>query len=690
MSKLVECVPNFSEGRNKEIIDAVASAISQTEGCRLLDVDPGVSTNRTVYTFVGSPEAVVEGALNAARVAYKMIDMSKHKGEHPRMGALDVCPFIPVRNVTMAECVSCANNFGERLAKELRVPVYLYGEAARQDSRRSLPAVRAGEYEALPTKLKNPEWNPDFGDPVFVPSWGATASGARKFLLAYNINLLTTKELAHRIALNIREGGRGKAEPGRLKKVQAIGWYLEEENMAQVSANLLDYEVTPLHVVYEETRKDAKELNLPIFGSQLVGLVPLQALLMSAEYYIKEENLFLLEEEHKIRLVTNRLGLDSLAPFEPQKRIIEYLVQDHSSRALVTQTLEGFVRSVSARTATPGGGSVSAAVAAMGAALGCMVGQMTYGKRQFESLDGVMRELIPPFHHAVDDLLNMVDADSNAFQSYMAALKLPKSTEQEQQKRFAALQDGLKEAVGVPLSLAMKINTLWKPLQELFKHGNTACRSDIQVAAKALEMGVFGAYFNVLINLREIKDEEFKNQTEKKATELLDEAKNNTSQLRANVGQLFSYFSIVNTKKTVKDSLGMLLQATLLSKDLTQARSLLALNHIQDTPALPNLHLVVILEVILEVVSLHSNPVTMATMATMAMELRDVLLSTLLDIQLAVILMEGIKESTRSISTTDMGTDMGMDMESEYKIISYTLLYPVAVAVDTGECTPLQ
>ncbi|XP_040213541.1 formimidoyltransferase-cyclodeaminase isoform X2 [Rana temporaria] len=467
MAKLVECVPNFSEGRNKEIIDAIAAAISQTEGCRLLDVDPGASTNRTVYTFVGSPEAVIEGALNAARVAFKMIDMSKHKGEHPRMGALDVCPFIPVRNVTMAECISCANIFAEKLAKELHVPVYLYGEAARSESRKALPAVRAGEYEALPTK------------------------------------------------------------PGRLKKVQAIGWYLQEESMAQVSANLLDYEVTPLHVVYEETRKDAKELGLPIFGSQLVGLIPLQALLMSAEYYIKEENLFLLEEEHKIRLVINRLGLDSLAPFEHRKRIIEYLVQDTLSGALITQTVKEFVRGVGARTATPGGGSVSAAVSAMGAALGCMVGQMTYGKRQFESLDGVMRELIPPFYHALGDLLDLVDADSNAFSSYMAALKLPKGTEEQQQKRFAALQDGLKEAVGVPLSLAEKVNTLWKPLLELSKHGNTACISDLQVAAKALETGVFGAYFNVLINLREIKDEEFKSQTHGKATQLLEEAKNN-------------------------------------------------------------------------------------------------------------------------------------------------------------------
>ncbi|MEE6490750.1 hypothetical protein FKM82_015990 [Ascaphus truei] len=378
----------------------------------------------------------------------------------------------------------------------------------------------------LSIQLQAPEWVPDFGAPVFVPSWGATVSGARKFLIAYNVNLLTTKELAHRIALNIREGGRGPGQSGRLQKVQALGWFLQEENLAQVSTNLLDYERCPLHMVYEEVRKDAKELTLPVLGSQLVGLIPLKALLDSAEYYIQQENLFVLEEEHKIRLVINRLGLDSLAQFDPRQRIIEYLVQDDlSSSALVTQTVRGFVHSVRARSATPGGGSVAAAMSAMGAALGCMAGQMTYGKRQFEALDGVMRKLIPPFHCAADQLLSMVDADSSAFGSYMAALKLPKRTEEEQQKRSAALQEGLKEAVAVPLALAEKVSTLWSPLLELSQHGNIACKSDLQVAAKALETGVFGAYFNVLTNLREIKDEEFRSRTREKISRLLDEAK---------------------------------------------------------------------------------------------------------------------------------------------------------------------
>uniref|UniRef100_W5MQX6 Formimidoyltransferase-cyclodeaminase n=1 Tax=Lepisosteus oculatus TaxID=7918 RepID=W5MQX6_LEPOC len=521
MAKLVECVPNFSEGRNKEVIDAIANAISSTEGCSLLDVDPGPSTNRTVYTFVGSPQAVVEGALSAARIAFQLIDMTRHSGEHPRMGALDVCPFIPVKNVSMEECVSCGNRFGERLAEDLHVPVYLYGEAARKENRRSLPSIRAGEYEALPEKLKKLEWAPDFGPSTFVPTWGATVTGARKFLIAYNVNLLSTKEQAHRIALDIREQGRAKDQPGRLKKVQGIGWYLDEASLAQVSTNLLDFEETALHTVYEEICREAEELNLPVVGSQIVGLIPLKAVLDCAEFYMERDNLFILEEEHKVRLVVSRLGLDSLGPFVPKERIIEYMVEGaEQGERLASLPLQQFIRSVGARTAAPGGGSVSAAVAAMGAALGSMVGQMTYGKRQFERLDGVMRRLIPPFHHAMNELIAMVDADSTAFSSYMTALKLPKNTERE-----AAMQEGLKRAVRVPLSLAERVSVLWPSLKEMVLYGNLACKSDLQVAAKALETAVFGAYYNVVINLKDIKDESFKNETQKRASALLLEAR---------------------------------------------------------------------------------------------------------------------------------------------------------------------
>ncbi|XP_021112089.1 formimidoyltransferase-cyclodeaminase isoform X12 [Heterocephalus glaber] len=512
MSQLVECVPNFSEGNNKEVIDAISGAIAQTPGCVLLDVDAGPSTNRTVCTFVGRPECVVSGALNAARIAWRLIDMSQHRGEHPRMGALDVCPFIPVRGVSMEDCVLCAQAFGQQLAEELSVPVYLYGEAAKVAGRRSLPAVRAGEYEGLPEKLKQAEWAPDFGPSTFVPSWGATVTGARKFLIAFNINLLGTKEQAHRIALNLREQGRGKDQPGRLKKVQGIGWYLEEKKLAQVSTNLLDFEVTALHTVYEETCREAQELSLPVVGSQLVGLVPLQALLDAAAFYCHRENLFVLEEEHRIRLVVSRLGLDSLAPFSPAERVIEYLVPEGPEQSLLDLSLRDFVREVGARSAAPGGGSVAAAAGAMGAALACMAGQVTYGRRRFEHLDAAMRRLIPPFHKAAAQLAPLVDADAQAFAACLEAMKLPRNTPEEGNRHAAVLQQRLRQAVEVPLALAETVSPLWPVLRELALCGNLACRSDLQVAAKALETSVFGAYFNVLTNLRDMADEAFKEQ----------------------------------------------------------------------------------------------------------------------------------------------------------------------------------
>ncbi|XP_059502997.1 formimidoyltransferase-cyclodeaminase isoform X2 [Stegostoma tigrinum] len=494
MVRLVECVPNFSNGQNKEVIDAIADAISRTDGCSLLDVDPGPSTNRTVYTFVGSPEAVVEGALNAAQVAFDLIDMTMHR-------------------------------------------VYLYAEAAHDERRRTLPSIRAGEYEGLPKKLQNPEWSPDFGRATFVPRWGATVTGARNFLIAFNVNLLSTKEQAHRIALNIREQGRGRDQPGRLNKVQAIGWYLEEANIAQVSTNLLDFEVTPLHTVFEEVCKDAKDLDLPVVGSQIVGLIPLKSLMDAAEFYTKKENLFILEEEHKVQLVINRLGLNSLAPFNAKERIIEYMVQEEQESLLVSLPLREFIRSVGARSAAPGGGSVTAAVAAMGAALGSMVGLMTYGKRQFDQLDGSMRRLITPFHRTMNELITMVDNDSNAFNSYMAALKLPQSTSAERERREAAMQEGLKKAINVPLSLAEKVNSLWPVLKEMATYGNIACKSDLQVAAKALELGVFGAYYNVIINLKDMKEQDFSTKARARALDLLEEARRNTVQVLELMGK---------------------------------------------------------------------------------------------------------------------------------------------------------
>lgn len=511
-AKIVECVPNFSEGQSKDVIDAIAEAIKATEGVSLLDVDPGPSTNRTIYTFVGSPDAVIEGALNAARKAHKLIDMKKHKGEHPRLGALDVCPFVPVQGVEIEECIYCARKFGEKLAAELKVPVYLYGYASNHEYRSKVALIRTGEYEGLKDKLNNPEWKPDYGPVEFVPCWGATMSGARNFLVAYNVNLLGTKEQAQRIALNIREQGRSKDQPGRLKCCQAIGWWLDEHNLAQVTTNITDHETTPLHSVYDEVSNDAKELKLAVTGSQIVGLVPLKCILQVADYYIHKENLFVLEEDQKIHLAINRLGLNSLGPFNPKERIIEYMLPDEQLGPLVKKSLYDFVHAVGSRTPVPGGGSVSAAVAAMGAAIGAMVGQMTYGKRQWEKYDEQMRKLIPVMHYTMKEIITYVDADTSAFNDYLAALRLPKNTPEEAAIRERALDEGLKKAITVPMNMARAVSKIWDSLKDLARIINIGAKSDLQVGLRCLELGVVGAYHSILVNVEGVKDERYKSE----------------------------------------------------------------------------------------------------------------------------------------------------------------------------------
>jgi glutamate formiminotransferase/formiminotetrahydrofolate cyclodeaminase len=509
MRKLVECVPNFSEGRDPAVIEAIAEAVRATEGCTLLDVDPGRSTHRTVFTFVGSPESVVEGALAAARVARERIDMRTHTGEHPRVGAMDVCPFVPVSGVSMDDCVGLANAFGERLAAELGVPVYLYGQAARADHRRTLRQIRAGEYEALGERIRTPEWKPDYGPAELVPRWGATCAGARDFLIAYNVNVLGTKEQAHRIALDIREQGRGPDQPGRLEAVRAIGWWVDEYGLAQVSINLEDYKTTPPHVAFEGCVERAEALNLAVAGSELVGLIPLQAMLAAADHYIEKENLFILDERQKIRLVVDRLGLASIQPFVPEKRIIEYMIPGEEE-PLASMSVRAFVERVGARTSTPGGGSASALIAAVGAALGAMVGWMTYGKRRFEARDATMRRLIPPLHEAMRDLLPMIDRDTRAFDAYLEATSLPRETDEEKAVRHRAMQDGLKAAVQVPLEVMCLADRAWDAMVEMATHGNIASRSDLETGARALECGIWGASRNVVINLPGIEDEAYR------------------------------------------------------------------------------------------------------------------------------------------------------------------------------------
>ena len=526
MGKIVECVPNFSEGRNKKTIKAIADAIEQTKGCRLLDVDPGKSTNRCVYTFVGSPEAVLQGAINSAKVAKQKIDMAFHKGEHHRMGALDVCPFIPVAGVTMEECVELSKEFGKRAAGELEIPIYLYEESSDLDYRKKLSQIREGQYEGLKHRISTEEWKPDFGPAKFIPQWGATVTGARSFLIAYNVNLLSTPNQAHRIALNLREAGRGEGEPGKLKEVKGMGWYVDDYNLAQVTVNLNNYRVTPLHTLFEEVKNEAEKLNIAVAGSEIVGVVPLEAMIMAADYYIEKENLFILEEDQKIRLAVERLGLKSVAPFNPEEKIIEYIIAIEKNEPLASLSVREFIKEVCSRSSAPGGGSASAAIAAMGAGLGSMAAKLTLGVRKFEDVDEKMRETIPALHDASNALVPMIDADTNAFADYAKALGIPSETLEEKEYRSEKMQQGLKKAIEIPLATMKLADSAWPSMIETAKYANIALKSDIEVGAKALETGIWGAYKNVMINTPQIHDNAYKKTTVKTAEEIKLNAEN--------------------------------------------------------------------------------------------------------------------------------------------------------------------
>ncbi|HSJ13719.1 MAG TPA: glutamate formimidoyltransferase [Longimicrobiales bacterium] len=544
MIRIVECVPNFSEGRDRAVIEEIADSIRQSPGVTLLDVDPGESTNRTVMTFVGEPEHMVEAAFRAAAAAHRLIDMSVHTGEHPRMGALDVCPFVPVSGVTMEECVALAREFGERVGRELNVPVYLYEEAQPQERRRALRDIRAGEYEGLAKKLARSEWRPDFGPAELVPRFGAMVTGARFFLIAYNVNILGTSNQAHRIALDLREQGRAVkgpdgrevVEPGRFRAVKGLGWHLEQFDIAQVSMNLDNYRVSPMHEVFEAAKERARALHVGVAGSEVVGLVPLEAILAAADYYIERENLFIIDERQKVRLAIDRLGLSSLHPFRPEEKIIEYMIERETDGPLIRRSMRGFVDAVAARTSAPGGGSVAALQGALGAALGAMVGWLTYGRRKYEHLDAELRAAIPPLVEVKEALLRAVDADTEAFGDYMAALALPKSTPEEADARKRALQEGLKQATLVPLRTMELADRAWEPLLRIARVGQYSSRSDVEVGAKALEAALYGAHRNVLINLDGIRDETFRDETAAAAAAFMERGRDRLVELQAVVG----------------------------------------------------------------------------------------------------------------------------------------------------------
>jgi len=536
MTALVECVPNFSEGRDKAVIDAISRAISAVGGVRLLDVDPGADTNRTVYTFVGEPGAVAEAAFRGAEAAAQLIDMSKHRGAHPRMGALDVCPIVPVSGITMDECVTVARALGRRLAEALALPVYFYEHAATRPDRRNLADIRAGEYEALEKKLADPAWKPDAGPAAFNARLGATVVGAREFLIAYNVNVNTREQkLANEVALNIREAGRLKRDakgevakdasgqdlrvPGRLKAVKAIGWYIEQYRQAQVSVNLLSYRTTPLHVVYETAREEAAKLGLTVTGSELVGLTPLEPLLEAGRFYLGRQGRSTgLPERELVEIAVQSLGLAQLSPFDPDKRVIEYAVRQPGP--LVSMNVERFVDEVSSNSPAPGGGSVSALAGSLGAALAAMVANLTVGKKGYESAWESSSSLARRAQAVKAALVAAVDEDTRAFDDVLAAMRLPKSNAAEQEARKAAIAAAYEKATSVPLATARLCLQALELCRDAAASGNRNSASDAGVGALLAKAGLEGALLNVRINLPSVAEGAFKKATLAEIAEL--------------------------------------------------------------------------------------------------------------------------------------------------------------------------
>lgn len=523
--KIVECVPNFSEGRDRNIIDGITSEISATEGVVLLDVDPGANTNRTVVTFVGTPEAAIEAAFKAIKRASELIDMSRHTGEHPRMGATDVCPFVPVSGVTMDDCAEMAKQLGRRVGEELGIPVYLYEYAATAPERQNLASIRVGEYEGLPEKLKDPKWKPDFGPAEFSAKAGATVIGAREFLIAYNINLNTRdRKLAHDIALTIRERGRWKRDENRKivrddegKKVRqegmfqnckAIGWYIDEYNRAQISINFTNYNVTPPHLVFEAVRKLAAEKGMRVTGSELVGLIPKAAILEAGTYYLRKQGKSTgIPERDIIEVAVMSLGLNDITPFDADQKVVEYRVEKVGDQ--VRRPVTGFVDEVSIDSPVPGGGSVAALCGALSAALSSMVSNLTHGKKGYEEVWDEVVEIAEKAQFLKDFFVRAVDRDSQAFDAVMDAMRLPKKSDEEIAARDEAIQEASKGAATVPLEVLRKAPEAIELARRIAEIGNVNSVSDAGVAGQCALTCAIGAAYNVLINLDGIEDEGF-------------------------------------------------------------------------------------------------------------------------------------------------------------------------------------
>jgi len=520
--RLVECVPNISEGRRPEVYEAAAKAAASAPGVTLLNVDPGAETNRTVITFVGEPEAVLEGAFRLTARAIELIDMSTHHGAHPRIGAVDVVPFVPVSGVTMEDCVALAHRLGERVGNELGVPVYLYEYAASQPARRNLADVRAGEYEGLADKLRARAWKPDFGPASFMPRSGATVIGARKFLVAFNVNLNTLdKRLANRVALDVREKGRMRRDeyaqpvldatgnpvwdPGILKSVRAVGWVIPEFGCAQISMNLTDLDVTPLHVAFDTCDERARERGLRITGSELVGLVPKSALLAAGRHYLRAMGRSTgVPESALIHVAMRTLGLSEVKAFDPAERIIEYCLGNPDR--LVSMTLRAFADELSTDSPAPGGGSVAALVGALGAALAAMVANLSHAKKGFESQQDGLDAIAVRGQEVKDRLLAAVDADTAAFDRLLEAMRLPKGTTEEQAARAAAIAGATVAAIEVPLGVLEACTEVIELCREVARIGLQASRSDAGTGAQVARAAAAGAYQNVCINLPGLSD----------------------------------------------------------------------------------------------------------------------------------------------------------------------------------------
>ena len=551
---LLECVPNFSEGRDLHVIRQITDAIEAVEGVKLLNVDPGKATNRTVVTFVGHPDAVIEAAYQSIKRASELIDMSKHKGEHPRMGATDVCPLIPINGISMEETAAYARKLAERVGNDIGISVFLYESAASSPQRKNLADIRAGEYEAMEKKLLLAEWKPDYGPTALNKRAGVTAIGARDFLVAYNVNLNTTSvRRANSVAFDIREKGRILREgdpvtgkivndengepvriPGACKSVKAIGWYIEEYGVAQISMNLTDINVTPLHIAFDECVKSAYNRGMRVTGSEIVGLVPKKVLIDAGRFFLSKQNLSQgLSEEQIIHIAIKSLGLDELGPFDPKTRVIEYMLEDKAQRPLINMSLKAFASETASDSPAPGGGSVAAYVGALGAALGAMVANLSAQKKGYEERFDWFSGWAVKGQDIKDRLIQLVDDDTAAFNAILEAIRMPKNTEDEKHARKQAMDNATRLAINVPLQVMKTSVEIFDLAESMVKDGNPNSLSDAAVGSLCALTAVKGAHLNVLINCQGFNDADFVEKVSKEANSILENAVNAASRIEA-------------------------------------------------------------------------------------------------------------------------------------------------------------